>query len=83
MMAEQRTCSSYRPESGMYGLCADGFPQTGPCMGFALEVSVPICCSEKVCGRSYPNTGEPFSEYPHLRRAVTTSQSATGDERKS
>lgn len=52
-------CASVLP-GGSYDRCRDGFPMTGPCWG--LGGGLPICCNEKVCGRLYPETGEPWRE---------------------
>ena len=52
-------CSSVPPGGSMYQPCRDGFPMTAPC--FAGR-GTPVCCNEAVCGRLYPETGEPVRE---------------------
>ena len=57
MSAPFKSCIAYLPASGTYGPCRNGFPQTGPCRGFANDVAIPVCMNEKLCGRLYAESG--------------------------
>jgi len=39
--------------------CQHEFPFTKACYG---NILTPICCSEELCARFYPNTGTPLKE---------------------
>lgn len=53
-------CSSYLPDSGTYGPCRDGHPQTAVCTGISADTVTPACCNEELCGLMY----EPFGGKP-------------------
>jgi len=72
-MVDREVCQSYIPESGTYGACRDGFPQTAACWSAGVfGILVPTCMNEKLCGGLYPQTGEPFKEREFWRGRAET-----------
>jgi hypothetical protein len=66
----ENKCSGYIVENGKYGVCKHGFPQTVGCTPWKDDqgrwhAANPVCCSEEVCARLFPKTGQ-----PEIQRAI-------------